>query len=159
MQYGTHYVDYNGCELIAIYNALFQLGDRRSLSNIIYTARNTKGVSWGPGALFGSHPEKIGDLLDVFGHSYVSTKNRNEFNDMLESGKTYIISFWTGKTGMSTIHTVMFNMISEEEIEVYNYTNGSKRTRNFKAKDGRSALDIMLDENGREIMLYKVNEK
>lgn len=59
MQYGKHYVYYNGCELIAIYNALFQLGDRHALASIIYDARKTKGISWGPGAVWGSHPDKL----------------------------------------------------------------------------------------------------
>lgn len=156
MQYGTHYVDYNGCELIAVYNALFQLGDRHPLSNIIYNARTTEGVTWGTGAVFGTHPEKIGTLLEGLGHDYRSTKNRNEFNSLLAPGGTYIVSFWTGKTGISPIHTVMFNMVDWNTIKVYNYSNLTSSAKLFYALDNQTALDSYLSENGKPIILYKV---
>ena len=49
MIFGTHYVYYNGCELIAVYNARFQLGIRRDLSDIINDAEtNNMGSRVGP---------------------------------------------------------------------------------------------------------------
>lgn len=155
MQYGTHCVDYNGCELIAVYNALFQLGDRHALAGIIYDARTTGGVSWGPGAVWGSHPDQLASLLTQYGHNYTFTEDRSAFNGMLSVGSTYIVSFWNEGFAKG-LHTVMFNMVADNKIEVYNYYTDSSSVTTFYASGDQSALDVMLNQNGSEIILYKV---
>ena len=85
--------------------------------------------------------------------SYTSTQNRNDFNRMLETGKTYIVSYWN--PGFANgIHTVMFNMVSNRKIEVYNYFSDSTDITTFYATEDHSALDVMLSNKG-AIILYK----
>lgn len=74
---------------------------------------------------------------------------------MLESGGTYIVSFWNDGFA-NGIHTVMFNMVSENKIEVYNYNNSMTNVKTFYASEDQSALDVYLEENGKAIILYKV---
>ena len=146
LSYGNWRIGANGCELIAVYNALVHIGDPRKLETIISDAENTDGVLW-LGGKFGSHYENLGLLLDKYNHPYVSSKDRNNFNSMLYDGGTYIVSY--RNKGKLSIHTVMFTCDSKYNIYVYNDTN-SKNVAAYVS------LDDFLSRQGEALILYGV---
>ena len=151
--YGNYTISYNGCELVAIYNALANLHTPKDFDTIIQNAESTQGVRWSlpwMPSVFGTKPEGIGILLSNYGHNFTTTTKRSEFNDLLSSDGTYILSYWTGKTGLSTIHTVMFICDSDMSIRVFNDFSRDTDASVF------SSLDSYLDKQGNAIRLYKV---
>ena len=156
MRYGAHCVSFNGCELIAVYNALLNIGEGRSLYRIIRDAESLKGLVWGIGAIFGTHPDRLGRLFDLYGVRYVMTKKRGCFGSLLSKRGTYIVSFWTGKRFLSSIHTVMFTAESARCIEVYNFNGNKKAAQIIRAAGEMSPLDVLLSIYGKPIVLYKI---
>ena len=62
LNYGFSKISDNGCELIAVYNALALIGKKHEFSKILYTAKKLHWVKWLFG-LFGSRPWKLYKLF------------------------------------------------------------------------------------------------
>ena len=147
--YGSWIISENGCELIAVYNALVNIGAYRDFDSIIRDAEAADGLLW-LGGKFGSHPDRLGLLFDQYGISYTSTEDSSKFNDMLSAGGTYIVSFWNKGGVLKGIHTVMFIYDNDGSIRVFNYSNASSDANSY------SSLDTYLNNQGNPIILYKV---
>lgn len=111
MRYGLCPMSFNGCECIAVYNALIYIKKPQPLSDVVRILERYKMLS----GIFGCNPYKLGKALGFYGAAFERTK------DMKENGSC-IVSFWTGIPFLSTIHTV-FCAADKDGITVYNRYN------------------------------------
>lgn len=153
LSYGKDIIANNGCELLAVHNALAMKNNQQEFKEIIEVAEKTKGVMWF-GGRFGSHPDQLGKLLEHYEQEYTSTTQKEKFNDLLEDGGIYIVSTWN--PGSLTIHTVAFSCDSENNIIVYNRYSNKVAPYRYEATEQQTGLDLYLEECGKEIIMYKL---
>ncbi len=114
-RYGLFSMSYNGCEVIAVYNALVYLNKNISLDEVSYIM------------------EKHRILLGIFGCSpYCFDKLENlikaERIGNIEGFPAFIISMWNKNPFISGIHT-MFCTCNKGRITVYNRYNQDNHER------------------------------
>lgn len=156
MKFGCKTLSWSGCEVIAVYNTIKLLGDSARIQDVVYYYDN--GHDWANG-IFGVEPKHISDLLTDSneGYNYNVTKHEantlSSFDNMNLNGGAYILSWWN-EDGV-TIHTMAIYMNKEGNLSVYNYSNGSTKTRNYESF---SAMED--DNNGvKPIQLLEVKKK
>lgn len=120
MRYGLCHMSFNGCEVISVYNALAYLKKTVPLCDIAFYMEKFK-VLFG---IFGCNVFKIGKALKHYGINYVRSKE-------IGSAEIFIVSFWTGKRLLSSIHTV-FCTRGADGINIYNKYNSCPDVRTCK---------------------------
>lgn len=115
MRYGLCPMSFNGCECISVYNALIYLGRPAALSDIAAYLERCKMLF----GIFGCDPHKLGVAFDAFGADWKKT-------DCPQNEQAFIISYWTGRRFLSSIHTV-FCVRKDDGIHVFNRYNNSDR--------------------------------
>ena len=110
-RYGICHMSFNGCEVIAVHNALVYLKKPRPLKDIAFYMERFRVLL----GFFGCNAYRIGKALKHFGVEFRRTKAPDE-------AKAFIITFWTKKPFLSTIHTV-FCVKQWNGILVYNRYN------------------------------------
>lgn len=111
LRYGLFPMSFNGCEVIAVHNALCFLGKPREITEI---ARFMERYSVLLG-LFGCNVFRVGKGLERFGVSSEKVKS-------IDGEGSYILSYWTGRRLFSSIHTV-FCTCEKGRLTVYNRSN------------------------------------
>lgn len=119
-RYGICPMSFNGCEVIAVHNALVWLGIPQKLADIAFCMERFRVLM----GLFGCNAYKIGKALSFFGAENIRSR------DMAESS-AYIVVFWTKIPFLSSIHTV-FCVRTDSGTEVYNSSNGCTEMRIYK---------------------------
>lgn len=122
LNYGLYSVGWNGCEMIAVYNAAFDLGVPTSLPRVCFELYPKTSIAWG---FFGSNVYMLGDYFKARGIPFERTNDYNRFFNELPSCKCGILSFWNHRRIFSSLHTVMVKYI-DGKIVVFNKSN--KRT-------------------------------
>lgn len=118
-RYGLCPMSFNGCEVIAVHNALVYLNKPRPLGEIAFYMERFKSLF----GIFGCNPYKIGKALANFGANHVRTKNA-------DGAEAFIVTFWTKIPFLSSIHTV-FCVRNDKGITVYNRANRCPGTRTY----------------------------
>lgn len=108
MRYGICSMSFNGCEVIAVYNALAYIGINQPLCGIARFMERYRMLF----GIFGCNPYRLGEALSHYGAAF------ERFGDT-ERSKALIISYWTGLPLISSIHTV-FCVRTESGIMIYN---------------------------------------
>lgn len=141
LKYGLFPMSFNGCEVIAVHNALEYLG----IPQDIRTVRDFMKRYIVLLGLFGCNIYFLGGALSHFGAEYTKSKSA-------DNAEAFIISSWTGKPFLSTIHSVFCVQTDDGNIKVYN------RYNNFPSeKIYNSCADIF---GGRKpLIIYKLREK
>ena len=104
MKFGFFRMYYNGCEVIAIYNALWLRNRRIPISEIAFEMEvNGASTLFG---VFGSNPYFIGFYLNAHKVKFNMELSVAKLYKYKKENGVYIISFWTGKMFLSPIHTV-----------------------------------------------------
>ncbi len=119
-RYGICPMSFNGCEVIAVHNALVWLGKPQKLANVAFCMERFRSFM----GLFGCDPRKIGKALSYFGAENVRSRET-------EVKSAYIVVFWTKKPFLSSIHTV-FCVRTDSGTEVYNSSNGCTEVKIYK---------------------------
>ena len=100
MQFGTRDIWYNGCGLIAIYNAMSFLGKPKPMSQIIYDfEKDIINGTWAAGE-FGTWFFRVGDYLRGQGFDVKSYSSAKKMDKAMTDGRFdgYIIMYyWTSK--------------------------------------------------------------
>lgn len=112
LKYGLFPMSFNGCEVIAVHNALEYLG----IPQNIRTVRDFMKRYIVLFGLFGCNIYCLGGALKHFGAEYSKDSSA-------DGAKAFIISSWTGKPFLSTIHTVFCVRCDDNKIKVYNSYN------------------------------------
>lgn len=120
MRYGICRMSFNGCEVIAVHNALVYLQKARPVYEIARYMERFRMLA----GFFGCNPFKIGDALEHFGVKYKKSGR-------IGSPELFIVSFWTGRRFMSTIHTV-FCVHERNGILVWNRYNNCPDVRFYR---------------------------
>lgn len=137
LRYGLFPMSFNGCEVIAVCNALEYLGIAVPIETVCRYMRKYCVLL----GLFGCNVYRIGRALKHFGADCVRIESA-------EDSEAFIISSWTGKPFLSSIHTV-FCVNEGQRIRVFNRYN---RCPDEKCYD--SAERIF--DNCRTLAIYKV---
>ena len=120
-KYGLFSFGWCGCEIIGVYNLLSMYGSPAALSDIareIYTYGN---VLCG---FFGTNVYTLAHYFKKHNIPVTTIYKKQEFLCRAQKGKYGVISFWTGKVMMSSIHTVAYRVAENGKVIVYNRYNG-----------------------------------
>ena len=116
LRYGLCPMSFNGCEVISVYNALQYIGKPQKLQDIAFFLEKYRMLL----GFFGCNMFRLGKALEKFGADY-------ERCDSVKGLPAFIVSFWTGKPFLSTVHTV-FCVREKDRICVYNRYNNVDTT-------------------------------
>ena len=118
---GGYSVSYNGCEAIAVHNALLLSGTGSRLSDILGLIEAERYLWFFRNGLWGTDPFKIKKLLRPYGLGCVRVKRRKKIN---EPG-VYIISYFNNGRIFDGVHTVCFSF-DGTEYTAYNVPRGTE---------------------------------
>lgn len=135
IRYGMFPMSFNGCEVISVFNALEYMGKPKPIEEVVGYMRRF-AVLFG---LFGCNVYRIGKALRHFGIE-------NCRCDINSAGDTFILSSWTGRPFLSSIHTV-FCVREGGRIKVYNRFNSCTCERFYDSPE-------KIFENRRVIAIY-----
>ena len=113
---GTSMAD-SGCEVIAVYNALYLMGLNPSMANLIKTFEENNVVIANEllTGYFGSNPYGIGRMLNDVGVNYNTVSYEG-----LDNKGLYIISFWNSTDYDSMLHTIAMQSDGKGNYITYN---------------------------------------
>ena len=111
LRYGICHMSFNGCEVIAVHNALVYLKKPHPLKDIAFYMERFRLLL----GFFGCNAYSIGKALRYFGADFQRVRST-------EDAKAFIVAFWTKRPFLSSIHTV-FCVRCREGIMVYNRYN------------------------------------
>ena len=112
LRYGICHMSFNGCEVIAVHNALVYLKKPRPLKEIAFYMERFRVLL----GFFGCNAYRIGKALRYFGAEYERVK-------MPDDARAFIITFWTKMPFLSSIHTVFCIRDHSGGIRVFNRYN------------------------------------
>ncbi|MBR1738945.1 MAG: hypothetical protein IJ737_01520 [Ruminococcus sp.] len=113
LRYGLCPMSFNGCEVISVYNAMQYLGKPCNIADIaLYMERFRVLIGF-----FGCNVYRIGKALTHFGAEWKRIRRK-----VPGDTAAFIISFWTGRRLLSSVHTV-FCIRKPHGILVYNRYN------------------------------------
>ena len=169
IKYGYKYtMEHNGCELIAIYNALKLKNNYQALSEIALEfeanggmAMDTRLLSTHPSfssipstqlgiilksGFFGSNPFYIKQYLNAHKYKNEQTESLSELQSWAKPGRVFIMSYWNNKDDIGRgLHTIAVRVNLDKTINTYN--NGVRN--NFD-----DFIDLINRENGSFITGY-----
>lgn len=111
LRYGICRMSFNGCEVIAVHNALVYLEKPEALKDIAFYMERFRLLM----GFFGCNVFMLGRALRHFGAECPRIKST-------EAAEAFIITFWTKLPFLSPIHTV-FCVRTAGGIKVYNRYN------------------------------------
>lgn len=117
-----------GCEVVAAYNYLLYTGNERDIAKLTFDFE--KNGLYAPSGRLGSNPRKIRGLFNALGISYERYLDPADCVKALDAGKPIILSFHTGNSIFSEVHTV-FIMTENGQHYVFNRYNESKERYPF----------------------------
>ena len=137
LRYGDYSLSYNGCELIAIYNALRYIKKEQPLPKIILEAElNYLQLAFSSG-FWGTDPLKIKHYLNAHNikYSMMTTYNKSDFVTKVESSRITIVSTWNGVPYLSSLHTYCIRYdLKNKKYYSFNVKNFSISNINTKYK-------------------------
>ena len=144
-RYGICPMSFNGCEVIAVHNALVYMKKPRPLFEIAFYMERFRMLF----GFFGCNPFGIGKALRHFGIN--STRSHST-----EDAKAFIMTFWTKRPFLSEIHTV-FCVRTAHGIAVYNRYNNCPDVRYCRTAEEltgkRKPITVYIIERYNEISL------
>lgn len=128
IHYGYFSMVNNGCEIIAINNALVLSGKDSSIADLVdkFVSKDSYFLinHFFLKGLFGAQPKAMGDALNMVG-----LKNKKaELNDVNKKG-IYIVSYWDGTSIFDPIHTIAVRNDGKGNIAAYNNSSYGVTTR------------------------------
>lgn len=116
----------NGCEIIAVYNALRFLGREVPLTTLIRRYQQEGWIiAWGH---LGSDPYAAGDYLTAEGISHRSFTDFDSFARGLTEGTVFVLSYWLKDSLFSGAHGITLYR-SEEGLWACNLYNSQQSPR------------------------------
>ena len=123
LKFGIRDMAYAGCELIAVYNAIFHKRKQvPKLSELILQCE-LSGLDRFAGQ-WGTDVYRLGELLQANKLNYHVVRQAGELK--MEGGNAYILSFWNSTSIFGGIHTVFFEVKNKNQIVGYNYFYSEK---------------------------------
>lgn len=139
-RYGICPMSFNGCEVIAVHNALVYLGKPQKLADIAFYMEKFRVLM----GFFGCNVYRTGKALSHFGAEFDYSRN-------IGDSDIFILSYWTGRRFLSSIHTV-FCIKTDEGYNVYNRFNNCPTVRFYRTADE-------LTKSKRPIAVYSIKKE
>ena len=155
MNYGNQTIDFCGCEIIATYNAIYDLTGKHDISfpNMIDSFEKDGIVLSG---FFGTAPRAIEDYLKNQGFKTISSSKKNEYDEIGEKSDALILTIFNDKNNiMNMVHTIN---ITKKNGGYYVHNNGYK---SYLTKYN-SISDLLLrinDGKAKDIFLIGIMKK
>ena len=140
--YGTHSLEWCGCELIAVANTMLLTGRDVQLPEIIYEFELNRMHKFVSSGYFGTSPKVLGRYYDFHGYPYKTFKTAAATDEFLADKNKVcgVLGFWIAeKTGnffkdmlffTKGLHTVAFEK-KYDKIYVYNRYNSVTGARQY----------------------------
>lgn len=139
LRYGLCHMSFNGCEVIAVHNALVYLGKPVKLTDIAFYMERFR-VFMG---IFGCNAYSLGRALSHFGADAQRSRSA-------AGSKAFIVTYWTKRPFLSSIHTV-FCIREKNGIRVYNRYNSCTTSQLCKS-------DEEVYKNRKPIAVYTIEQ-
>lgn len=110
---------YNGCEMIALYNATLLLTGKANLAEITRECYKRCVFFWG---IFGSTPDCLRCYFKDHNIGYKAYRSYDKFFARIKDGRVGVVSFWNAKHPFKGLHTVCVQEV-DGKIRVYNRYN------------------------------------
>lgn len=127
LRYGLCSAEHNGCESIAVYNALLYLKKPQPLFEVMNFMERYRMCL----GFFGGNPHKLLKHPAFRGTNSRKIKNFAE----LDSAEAFIISYWCEKPFRSSLHSIFCARRKDKRIAVYNRCNSAAGVREFSSID------------------------
>ena len=150
MRLGLKTMSFNGCEAIAIYNALITLGNPVELRDIARYCEYTGSIAAGWG---GTDPSVAALLFKTLGYDVNIYFDSDKFDAAAEEADVSIFSFWNSSKLTAGLHTVSLTKNSDGSIDVYNRQNSSTRVRTY------ASVSEMIEKDGIVPILFQTIKK
>lgn len=155
IQFGSgkhHNMRYSGCEVIAVYNALLDLGKELSPGDMaeLIGAFEEKGAALK--GEFGVTPHAIRDYLKNSGYDVAATSSNDESSicELEKKGHTFIATVYNNKENiMEEIHTVCITKNAGIYAVHNDYTRDGKNPAGYRERGGYATLQEAIDSIGR----------
>ena len=153
LPYGAWDMGHNGCEVIAVYNALIALGRSEPLAKIAASLEKNSLLFNGFG---GTNLPAVAAYLRARGVevTVLRRRERARFDAALNAADSAILSFWTGRTlrrrngEWNTLHTVSVRRAGDG-VEVCNCVNDSPTPYHAK-----SVADFLCRTDAEPVCLF-----
>ena len=153
MPYGAWTMGNNGCEVIAVYNALLVLRRSVPLSEIA-DALERRGLLFN--GFGGTNLSAVADYLRSLGIevTVLRRRDRARFDEAVQESECAILSYWTGDTlrradgSWNTLHTVSVQR-GFAGVEICNYANDWPAPHSV-----RSVAEFLSREGGEPVCLF-----
>ena len=117
LKFGNHNMDYNGCEIIGVYNSLLTLGNPKDIRDIAYEFEKDGQML---GGSFGTNPYAAERYLKKEGYKVTTIKGEDIVNKDIPDADAYLLSFWNTDDVMDGLHTVS---VKKEKDNTYTFYN------------------------------------
>ena len=124
-------MDYNGCEIIGVYNSLLTLGNPKDIRDIAYEFEKDGQML---GGSFDTNPYAAERYLKKEGYKVTTIKGEDIVNKDIPDADAYLLSFWNTDDVMDGLHTVS---VKKEKDNTYTFYNDDARD-----EDVSSAISI-----------------
>ena len=155
MVYGVSPFSANGCELIAIYNALYEITKKEDIDlPLIIDIHEKKGMVLN--GLFGTAPRAIETYFKKNGYKTMSSSKKDNYERIAKSSDVLILTMYNNIDDITDqVHTIC---ITKKLGKYYVHNNGSKYSR----IGYNSITDVLAKINGgkaKDIFLIGINKK
>lgn len=134
LKFGVSTMDNNGCGVIATYNAMKALGNKKDIRDIAYYYESDGQAL---GGLFGTNPYAIKRYFENEGYKVKSIEGEKITKEKLPEADAYIVTFWNSDNAMDAMHTVAMRK-KNDKYELFN--NNPRTERSDVAQTLREAL-------------------
>ena len=126
LKFGTNTMDNNGCEIIAVYNAMKTLGNQKDIRDIAYHFENDGQMLKGA---FGTNPYANKRYFEKQGYKVKVVEGEKITEEELPKADAYIVSFWNSNDVLDALHTVAMRKTKNGEYELFNYKPWTKKSK------------------------------
>ena len=146
LKLGSRNMSYNGCEVIAAYNAMLTLGEKRDIIDIAYHFETDGQMLGGE---FGTNPYAAKRYFIQNGYKVKTLEGEDITDKKIPDADSYILSFWNDKDITNALHTVAMRK-TKEGYELFNYGY----TINNSSKEFESLTKKMKEKNNVPLVLH-----
>ena len=118
LRYGICHMSFNGCEVIAVHNALVYINKPQPLTEVVSYMERFRVLM----GFFGCNAYRLGRALGHYGAAFERVRR------VPDDAEAFLITFWNKLPLLSTIHTV-FCVREGDKIRVYNMYNSCPTSR------------------------------
>ena len=140
---GKYSVSYNGCEAIAVHNALILSGVGSRLSDVIGLIERKHHLWFFRSGLWGTNPFRIGRIVRSYGLDCIRLKR----HETPEKPGIYIVSYFNRGRISSGVHTVCFTF-DGSSYTAYNSPPDSEHVHPYGYAFRRICCYRIIKENG-----------